>query len=284
MRKYSFDSLTRGLVIGIISAVTALSVAKDGIPSNATSTRGVHRRMTQQERIALHERAVMRRTGGIVRKEDSAKGTLVILNAQAKVADGEFASLLDYLKNTIAVRSVLVQAEGVEVGNVVEKIKKANATIGVGVVEDAMLPTLLVAPESRWAIVNIAQLKEGCRDARTLSSRVRKEILRSLAFITGCAYTTMADPLMRDVTKPGDVDALQNEEFGLEIINRFTVSAPLYGLKPWYSATYKDACQEGWAPTPTNNYQKWIWEKAKAEKERGPSHPITIPPPPKAKK
>lgn len=52
-----------------------------------------------------------------------------------------------------------------------------------------------------------------------------------------------------------------------------------FGVKPRKMATYKRACQEGWAPAPTNDIQKAIWEKAKADKERGPVNPIKIPPP-----
>ena len=53
------------------------------------------------------------------------------------------------------------------------------------------------------------------------------------------------------------------------------------GVKPARRTTYKRACQEGWAPAPTNAYQKAIWEQVKADKERGPTNPITIPPPKK---
>ena len=120
--------------------------------------------------------------------------------------------------------------------------------------------------------MNVARLGEGCRDGKTLSARVRKEILRGLAFTTGGAYTTMVDPLMRDITKPGDMDTLQSEEFGFEMINRFMSAAPLYGLKPWYQTTYKEACQEGWAPMPTNSYQRWVWKKAHSV----PKNPMKI--------
>ena len=42
---------------------------------------------------------------------------------------------------------------------------------------------------------------------------------------------------------------------------------------------YRVAVQEGWAQPPTNDYQKAVWEQVKADKERGPTNPITIPPP-----
>lgn len=254
------------LVTGLLAAVIAVGTAGE-------EPKKKRRPMTQEERVALHERIATRRAGGgIVRKEGSAKGAFAVLNAQTKVGEDDLSPVLAYIDRALAVRTAFVKSNGVTAGNIAEKIKAAGATIGVGVVDDATFPSLLVAPESGWAIVNVAKLGEKCPDGKTLASRVRKEILRSLAFTTGCAYTTMVDPLMRDVTKPSDVDALQAEEFGLEIINRFSMSAPLYGLKPWYSATYKEACEAGWAPAPTNSYQRWVWKKVHSP----PKNPIKI--------
>ena len=119
----------------------------------------------------------------------------------------------------------------------------------VALVEDAALPSLLVA-------------------------RVRKEIMRSLAFVTGGAYMTTMDPLMRDVTKPGDLDALPSEELGLEILNKFPSAAPCYGLKPWHVSTYAKACQQGWAAAPSNDVQKAIWNKV----HQIPTEPLKIKP------
>ena len=46
------------------------------------------------------------------------------------------------------------------------------------------------------------------------------------------------------------------------IMNAADLGIPKITLKP-----YKIACEEGWAPAPTNDIQKAIWEKVKAEKE-----------------
>lgn len=45
-----------------------------------------------------------------------------------------------------------------------------------------------------------------------------------------------------------------------------------YGVEPYVETTYRHACQEGWAPTPTNDYQKAIWEKER----KLPSNPLKI--------
>ena len=48
-----------------------------------------------------------------------------------------------------------------------------------------------------------------------------------------------------------------------------TVSAVLgnraekLGIKPARMTTYRKAVEEGWAPAPTNDFQKAIWEEAK---------------------
>ena len=47
---------------------------------------------------------------------------------------------------------------------------------------------------------------------------------------------------------------------------------PTYGLMPWKQTTYKKACQEGWAPAPTNEYQKAIWDKIHSV----PANPMKI--------
>ena len=36
------------------------------------------------------------------------------------------------------------------------------------------------------------------------------------------------------------------------------------GILPVRTTTYLQACQEGWAPMPTNAVQKAIWEKVRA--------------------
>jgi hypothetical protein len=51
------------------------------------------------------------------------------------------------------------------------------------------------------------------------------------------------------------------------------------GITQTMISSYLKACEQGWAPAPTNDYQRAIWEKVKADKERGPTNPITIPPP-----
>lgn len=230
------------------------------------------RKITREE---LHQKVEIsrnRRTGGIIRKEGSAAGRLVVLNAQKTVATDSLKDIWNPMSGWISFQMEFKDVPALTLGNIGEVIRKSDGAAGVGLVEDPSLPMLVTAPEAGWALVNVAKIAEDGPDAKTLASRVRKEVLRGIAFVTGCAYMTRGDPLMRDVVKPSDLDALPLEMFGAEIINHMRESAQRYGIKPWYVTTYLKACEEGWAPQPTNDYQKAIWEKVHAI----PQKPIKI--------
>ena len=241
------------------------------LPTNGDST-PKRKPMTMEERVALQKRIALKRTGGIIRKANSAQGAFVILNAQTIVSESEIKPILEQIEKTLLVNTIFSKVNNVTIENIESQIKATGGTIGTAIVDSKVFPTLIAAPETGWTVINVSKLAKGCTDKTVLASRVRKEVMRSLAFTTGCSYTTIADPLLRDVTKPSDIDALPSEEFGFEIINRFMVSAPLYGLKPWYQTTYRKACEEGWAPTPTNDVQKRVWDKVHAT----PKNPMKI--------
>ena len=50
--------------------------------------------------------------------------------------------------------------------------------------------------------------------------------------------------------------------FALKNLRRF-------GIKPYYRCSYKAAVKQGWAPAPTNEVQKAIWDAVKARKNGG---------------
>ena len=76
-----------------------------------------------------------------------------------------------------------------------------------------------------------------------------------------------------------DLDAIPLLQPGPEPNNKMIDEAHRRGVQSARFTTYRQACREGWAPAPTNDLQKAIWEEVKADKERGPTNPITITPP-----
>ena len=79
-------------------------------------------------------------------------------------------------------------------------------------------------------------------------------------------------------------DAIKADMPCPEPFNRMIMSATALGAYVKRRTSYHKACEEGWAPAPTNEVQKAIWEQVKADKERGPTNPIKIEPPKKGER
>ena len=60
-------------------------------------------------------------------------------------------------------------------------------------------------------------------------------------------------------------------------LKKFTENGTLEGVSTLRFATYWQACKEGWAPAPTNDVQKAIWDKVHSL----PTAPLKIAPEPK---
>ena len=68
-----------------------------------------------------------------------------------------------------------------------------------------------------------------------------------------------------------DLDTVQ-EFIPIDMGARWTDYLKNLGVTPAYQRTYKQACIEGWAPNPTNEYQKAIWDRVHA----APKNPMKI--------
>jgi hypothetical protein len=131
-------------------------------------------------------------------------------------------------------------------------------------------------------MVNIAPLSEGTTDPEILKKRTLRELQRTTkALMTS---VVVDGDTAQIITKGSDLDGIKGGIMTPQVIVEMLTGLPAWGITPDRTATYKRACKQGWAPTPTNEYQKAIWERVKADKERGPTNPIKIPKPKKKKK
>ncbi len=67
------------------------------------------------------------------------------------------------------------------------------------------------------------------------------------------------------------LDTVQ-EFIPIDMANRYTSYLATLGVKPAHERTYRQACKEGWAPPPTNDIQRAIWQKV----HKIPDNPMTI--------
>lgn len=149
----------------------------------------------------------------------------------------------------------------------------ADAGAAVLVVDDASLPLVVASPDARWAIANVASLRgtpghAGARFERLLWNAVAR------ALGTG---TTGDGGVIAPFSGVTGLDALPDLP-GPASHNALMDAARVQGIGLIKLATYRTACEEGWAPVPTNDVQRAIWEHVRSEKERGPSNALRIVP------
>ena len=75
--------------------------------------------------------------------------------------------------------------------------------------------------------------------------------------------------VMMGVLKPEDLDQIDIKmTVPAELAAGMTKNLRLRGVTEFKTTSYLVACREGWAPAPTNDIQKAIWEKVHAPPQK----------------
>lgn len=214
-----------------------------------------------------------RKSGGTIRRQNSASGTVLVINAQTRVGRKDIEAALQHIDESVHPKLEYKEVKEVKAVNPKDDIVRMGGKVGVVVADLEDAPALAVAPEEGWAVVNVRPLAADNPAPEMLSSRVRKEILRAFALAGGCSFMARGQIVVREgVHTAKDLDSIPFEEYGVDVIVALGRALPSYGVIPWTQTSYRKACQEGWAPAPTNDIQKAIWDKAHAV----PQNPMKI--------
>jgi hypothetical protein len=128
-------------------------------------------------------------------------------------------------------------------------------------------PVLTAFPEDGIVVLNVTPLKKDASSA-VFTDRLEKELWRSIAFAAGGVESMSLHCSLKYIKVPADLDALDCKMLSPEITSHITHNAFKFGFGRNVTTTYRNACREGWAPPPTNDYQKAIWDRVMAEKAR----------------
>ena len=220
--------------------------------------------LSTEERRALWEKNFMKRYGGFCEQPGSQQGKVIFVDAQKKV-DGDFikaqvAAIEDFSR----IKTEYVQDAAASISTASTGIRTRGAQMAVYVVDDPKLPALLTAPEAKWAFVNVAFLSADGAEISKVQKRVRKELWRAFAYTAGCGDSNDGRSVVQAVSTLADLDAIVVENFDPIQMQGLLHSMKKIGVTPKHIAPYKTACIRGWAPAPTNEYQKAIWDKVHA--------------------
>ena len=258
-------------IIAATCAMTALAETSTAASTNSTvastnSAAGANTRL-------LKRAAVLRATGGRLLMPGSGKGVFAFANAQSRLPQNAIQDLANRIQTDTMIE-IRVVANSDEMGT--ETLKKLGAQMGVSIVDAPGKPTLVVAPEEGWAVVNVAKLGEGKDGAANFAKRVRKEIYRAFGMVAGGCGSSYQGNLLDPIRSPDDLDMYPESDLQMPIdmLQKMPKFCERFGVKPWRMTTYRRACHEGWAPPPKDEYQKAIWDKVHAL----PTEPLKIAP------
>ncbi len=242
------------LIIGVIlSSLSLIAAEQTATPATFESSK-----LSKRDFLRL------RAGGGKIERPGTKKGEIVIVNAQKTadkaLIDGQVAYLTKETHYNITRKD----------GSFNMANPKVDGQMTIYIIEDAALPVILLAPENRWAMMNIATLKDDRK--AFFEARVKKELSRTFAMLCGGMASNFQLSLMGPVTKTEDLDAFADAQIPFDIFNRMEHHLKKFGVEPARTATYRKACSEGWAPQPTNDVQRIIWEEMHSK----PTEPMKI--------
>lgn len=245
-----------------ITAALILSSSVLFATTETTKAKGEKPKYTREQIVAMHA-ARLAADGGLV--ERPVKGKVVRIKVEtSRITPAEIEQEAVTIRRRLSA-SVEVGAKGTE----------SKHEVGAYVVladQGEKVPTLLCAPEENWATVNVTRLLAGDPDAATLKSRIIKELWRALGYALGAANSQQQPCVMRPIRKASDLDTYPVAMVTPMPLMAMRNTMASIGFAAGGMTSYRKACEEGWAPAPTNDVQKAVWDKV----HEVPKKPIKI--------
>ena len=231
-----------------------MSIAAAALCGMAHANEPNSRRLSYEERIA--------QSGGEVVKPGTFTGKVSIVSRQDRLSASDCSAVAAILARETQCNIVCDNGD--------------DATIKLMLVDDPNAPIALLAPEDRWGKLNMARIVDDLPGERAKEKffvpRARKMIIKSLSLLMGGGSSQFPGNIMNAPTMR-ELDQCP-ESIPVDMIDNYIAYLKAVGVKPAEKTTYRKACREGWAPAPTNDVQKAIWDKVHAM----PTEPIKIKP------
>ena len=207
---------------------------------------------------------------GYVVKEGSQKGIFTFINTQTVLSDDEIKAVAKRVEEDLLIKVVVSNTDA---GDPKSLVRASGGALGVVIVYDDTTPSLMVAPDDGWAVVNIKKMEEFPSETakkKFFAKRCRGQLLRAFSAVAGGFFSSYPGNIM-DATSLSEIEVLEEGIPHDKVISaqKFLKSR---GYAPLIRIPYAKACREGWAPAPTNDVQKAIWDKVHAT----PKNPMKI--------
>ncbi len=209
--------------------------------------------------------AFLREEGGYL-DEIPAGPAVIVVDFRPEPEDGAAARVAAVVRGMykMAATNLSAKAEGGVFANAVALRKSAKALMVLALSDEGGAPALAVYPEDRVAVVGAKAAVQYVKRPKDAETRLVKELWRGFGFIAGAGYAQNAASVMQPVGSPLELDAVSWQVVHPMALAQMSRFLKAFGAKQGRRTTYREACEEGWAPPPTNDLQKAVWEAAKA--------------------
>lgn len=208
--------------------------------------------------------------GGKVRNTVNQRGRIVVLNAQKEVSVSQISEPMAKLASFLKIAIDVQNAESADPmkARAIKELNGANALLLVVSCDKCSEP-MMIAPDGGWAVVNVKALGD-----KNIDARLRKEIVRAFAYLCGGIKSQYAEPMTAAITDIRQLDLVEQAQLPVDVLMRIPEYLKTLGVTQYQEASYRTACKQGWAPAPTNDVQKAIWNEVHSI----PTKPLTIAP------
>lgn len=226
--------------------------------------------MTPQELIEA-KAEMLKRTGGMILVQQ--KGEVKFINLQKTVSNEIVTAISESIGKVLRINSgVEAKAVDFDITKAGDLLAESKANACIFWADDPRLPMSLIAPESKWALLNIAALNADKPDMAKLNKRAQKMAMRVSAILLGAATSKYRGSALESIQSVKDVDNMAGNVLLPDSLMAISNHLPKLGITQGRVIAYRRACMEGVAPSPTNDIQKAVWDQVHAI----PTKPIKI--------
>ena len=252
----------------VVKALACAGLALAGFKLPAAATNACH--------VAKdYEEIRMRTTGGMIRRPGFGKGSVAVVSDQKRVSVWRVSDAMMPIESALHIKVEHLNGKLTGALPTSEDVKKCGSQFAIFLVDQSnQASRLITSPDARWAMINVAALSTDNPDVAKLEKRVRKEIVRAFGCICGAFCPKSNHSLFAPASTLKDLDNIIALAYPPDHYAKTIAYLRASGVEPYVERTYHRACREGWAPAPTNDIQKAIWDKV----HEMPTAPLKIKP------
>ena len=243
-----------------MKCIILLLIASISLSANASENSTT----TNKNKLAMQaiKNIQMKRFGGMIRQPNSERGAIIFVNNQNIVNKEVLEKIIKQwskrYKYVMKITKGYVESSS---ENLVIRLEDLNRK-----------ERILLAPENFWVSINVRGLKDDNPPKIVLENRFEKEVKRAFAFVCGGTCSASPGGLCGIVDSISCLDAIVADKYTPDIEVRISNNLHSTKVRPYRIVKYSDAVEEGWAPAPTNEYQKAVWDKVHS----APKNPMKI--------